>query len=137
MGRSSYLAPPPGTMERAHFYKWMAYLTNTVQVEHLKRAYPDRHVSDPAAAADVKATAFRRLDAQFAHVARELGEGPWLLGERYSAADMFLLMMVMWGKSMPNRAGAIPALAAHGTRVLARPAVQAALAAENLSAPFI
>ena len=124
------LAPPIGTPERAQFYRWMMFLTNTVQPEHLKRAYPDRHVSDPAAVPDVRATAIRRLDAMFDHIAAELGDGPWLLGEHYSAVDMFLLMMVMWTMRMPRPATMLPAIAAHHARMLARPAVQATLAAE-------
>ena len=51
-------------------------------------------------------------------IADQLGDGPWLLGERFSAADL-------------------PQLASHARRVLARPAVQAAFAAEGLGEPFI
>jgi len=131
------LAPPLGTPERAQFYRWMMYLTNTVQPEHLKRAYPDRHVSDPAAVPDVRATAIRRLDAQFDHIAAELGAGPWLLGERYSAVDMFLLMMAMWTTRMPRPATALPPIAAHCTRMLGRPEVRATLVAEGAAEPFM
>ena len=130
------LAPPVGTPERAQFYRWMMYLTNTVQPEHLKRAYPDRHVSDPAAVPDVRATAIRRLDAQFDHIEAELGQGPWLLGETFSAVDLFLLMMVMWTSRMPRPATQLPGIAAHAARVMARPAVRAALAAEGYSGPI-
>ncbi len=125
------LAPAVGTAERARFYRWMMYLTNTVQPEHLKRAYPDRHVADPAAVPDVRATAIRRLDAQFDHVEAELGQGPFLLGERFSAVDLFLLMMVMWTSRMPRPATQLPGIAAHTARMMARPAVRAALAAEG------
>lgn len=130
------LAPPFGSAERAQFYRWMMYLTNTVQPEHLKRAYPDRHVGDPAAVPDVRATAIRRLDAQFDHIAAELGDGPWLLGARFSAVDLFLLMMVMWTSRMPRPATQLPAIAAHTARVMARPAVRAALEAEGYDGPF-
>ena len=126
----SGLAPPVGTVERAQFYRWMMYLTNTVQPEHLKRAYPHRHVSDPGAVEDVRATAIRRLNGMFDHIEAELGNGPWLLGERYSAVDMFLLMMVMWTSRMPRPATRLPGIAAHAARVMARAAVRAALEAE-------
>ncbi len=130
------LAPPLGSAARAQFYRWMMYLTNTVQPEHLKRAYPDRHVSDPATVPDVRATAIRRLDAQFDHIEAELGQGPWLLGETFSAVDLFLLMMVMWTTRMPRPATQLPGIAAHTARVMARPAVRAALAAEGYSGPL-
>lgn|GEM_PF-34630 len=131
------LAPPIGTAARANFYKWMIHLTNTPQVEHLKRAYPHRHVTDPATAADVKATAFQRLAAMFVHIDRELGPGPYLLGDTYSAADAFLLMLTMWGKSMATPPATLPNLAGHSARLLARAPIQVALAAEGLTPPFV
>ncbi len=131
------LAPPLGSAARAHFYKWMMYLTNTLQPEHLKRAYPHRHVSNPDAVEDVRATAFRRLDGMFDFIEAELGGGPYLLGDTLSAADFFLLMLVMWGSRMARRPASLPAIGAHAARMLARPAVAATLAAEGLSPPFV
>jgi glutathione S-transferase len=73
----------------------------------------------------------------FGVIADQLGDGRWLLGERFSAADLFLFMLVRWGREMPNPPRALPRLAAHAERVLARPPVQAALAAEGLTGPFV
>ena len=70
-------------------------------------------------------------------IARQLGAGPWLLGQTFSAADLFLLMLVRWGRGMPRPPRDVPALSDHAQRVLARPAVQAAFAAEEIAAPFI
>src|SRR5262249_37625943 len=36
------LAPELGSAERAHFYKWLVYLTNSVQAEMLIYFYPER-----------------------------------------------------------------------------------------------
>ncbi len=129
------LAPAMGTVDRAHFYKWMAHLTNTPQVEHLKRAYPHRHTSIADAVADVRATAIRRLDGMFDRIAADLGAGPWLLGERFSAVDLFLLMMVLWTSRMPRPATALPNLAAHTQRLLARLSVREILEMERLEVP--
>lgn len=131
------LAPAVGTAERAAFYKWMIHLTNTPQVEYRAWFYPQEHVSDEAAAPSVKQAAGERLTRMFDVISEQLGEGPWLLGERFSAADLFLLMLIRWGRGMPRPPRAVPNLNALAERALARPAVQAALAAEGLSAPFI
>ena len=131
------LASPPGTPERAQFYKWMVHLTNTPQAEYMVWFYPWRHVADPAAADAVKQAAGERLDRMFDVIAGQLGDGPWLLGERFSAADLFLLMLVRWGRAMPRPPRDLPQLAGHARRVLARPAVQATFAAEGLAEPFI
>ncbi len=127
------LAPPLGTPERARFYQWMIHLTNTPQPEILIRAYPDRHVTDPVAVPDVKATALRRIDTIFARIDVALGQGPYLLGDRFSAADLFLAMLTGWTAKHPNPATALPNVGAHFRLVMARPAVQATLSAEGLT----
>src|ERR1700751_3470900 len=55
------LAPPPGTPERAQFYKWMVPLTNTPQAEYRAWFYPWQHVTDRAMAESVKQAAGERL----------------------------------------------------------------------------
>jgi glutathione S-transferase len=133
----SGLAPPPGTQERAQFYKWMVHLTNTPQAEYRAWFYPQEHVSDEAAAPAVKEAARARLEAMFDRIAGQLGQGPWLLGERFSAADLFLFMLIRWGRLMPRPPRGLPALSALAERVLACPAVQKAIEIEGLQPPII
>ena len=133
----SGLAPPPGAPERAPFYKWMFHLANTPQAEYRAWFYPWEYVADRAASESVKQAASERLARSFDVIAAQLGDGPWLLGERFSAADLFLTMLVRWGRGLPRPPRDIPALGAHAARVLARPAVKAALEAEKLTAPLV
>jgi glutathione S-transferase len=130
------LAPPLGTPERSLFYRWMVHLTNTPQAEYRAWFYPHEHVADEAAAPAVKAAAQARLEGMFDRIAEQLGAGPWLLGERFSAADLFLFMLIRWGRGMPRAPRALPALGSLADRVLARPAVQATIAAEELQPPI-
>jgi glutathione S-transferase len=144
------LAPPPGTPDRAAYYKWMVHLSSTPQAEYRAWFYPHEFVDDPSLASHVKAAAGVRLAAIFERIALQLGAGPWLLGETFSAADLYLLMLVCWGLSfppppehpewgdgLPGSPGESSILAAHADRVRGRPAVQATFAAEGLAAPFI
>ncbi|WP_046868270.1 glutathione S-transferase family protein [Microvirga massiliensis] len=131
------LAPPFGSSDRAQFYKWMVHLTNTPQAEFRAWFYPHEHVSDEAAAPSVKAAAEIRLQAMFARIEAQLGEGPWLLGERFSAADLFLFMLIRWGRSMEVPPRSRAGLMALAERVLERPAVQETLAAEGIESPFV
>ena len=131
------LAPPVGTQARAQFYKWMVHLTNTPQAEFRAWFYPEQHVADPALAETEKQAARVRLDGMFDRIAADLDGRDWLLDSGFSAVDLFLCMLVRWGRGMPRPPRSIPALAAHAARVLARPAVQATFAAERIAAPFV
>jgi glutathione S-transferase len=133
----SRLAPPPGSAERPLFYRWLVHLTNTPQAEYRSWFYPHEFVTDESAAATVKASAERRLNLIFDRVAEQLGSGPWLLGERFSAVDLYLFMLIRWGRAMPRPPRALAPLGALAERVLARPAVQAALEAEGLKPPIV
>ncbi len=120
------LAPDVGTDDRALYYKWMVHLTNTLQPEILLRAYPERYVADPAAVPDVEASAYRRIATLLDRIDAALRDGPYLLGARISAPDLFLAMLTQWTQRDPVPSTSRPNLAAHLTRVCARPAVRAA-----------
>lgn len=130
------LAPLPGETGRAAFLRWMVHLSNTPQAEYRAYFYPHEHVPDAAAAPLVKSAAEARLGIMFDRIADQLGAGPWLLGERFSAADLFLFMLVRWGRGLQRPPRTLPALGALAARVVARPAVLAALASEGLSDPL-
>jgi len=130
------LAPAVGTKERAEFYKWMMHLTNTPQAEFRAWFYPHEHVSDEAAAPAVKQAAGERLNRMFDVISAQLGDRTWLLGETFSAADLFLFMLIRWSRNMPRPARTIPNLRALAERVLARPAVQETFRAEGIQEPF-
>ena len=53
------LMPPLGSAERAHAYKWLMWLTNTLQPTVITYYYPDRFVApgNAAGSAEVKAQA--------------------------------------------------------------------------------
>ena len=130
------LAPDLGTGERAEFYKWMIHLSNTPQAEYRAWFYPHEHAGEEAAVPCVKQTAEQRLYRMFDLISEQLGSRTWLVGERFSAADLFLFMLMRWGRGMPRPPRAISNLNALAERVLARPAVQEALRVEGIQAPF-
>ncbi|MGO4572338.1 glutathione S-transferase family protein [Microvirga sp. 2TAF3] len=130
------LAPEIGTKERAEFYKWMVHLTNTPQAEYRAWFYPHEHATDEAAVPSVKRAAEARLNRMFDVISEQLGDGTWLLGDRFSAADLFLLMLIRWGRGMPRPPRSIPNLNALAERVAARPAVQAAFEVEGIKTPL-
>jgi glutathione S-transferase len=135
------LAPALGTAQRAQFYKWMMWMTNTLQANLLSYFYPERYVTQAhaPAAPGVKDAAEARigpmLDQLDAQVARS--GGPWLLGAQYTAADPYALMLCRWTRNFTRPARERPALGAYLQRVLARPAVQRVFATEQLPTPWV
>lgn len=143
---AAHLAPALGSRERAHYYKWMAWLTNTLQATLMHYFYPHRMVDEGQAgpAAQVKAHAeaksgecLAQLDAHLAaHQAAQ--RGPWLLGANYSAVDPMAFMLCSWTRGFASRpARDYPHLGPYLQRMLARPAVQRTLAAEGIRQPWV
>jgi glutathione S-transferase len=130
------LVPALGTAERAHFYKWMFWLSNTLHATLMLYFYPERWASPDHVhgATTVKARAEARvgglLDLLDAEMARH-GQ-PWLLGAAYSALDPYLLMLCRWTRMFGRPARTLPHLAPYLQRMLVRPAVQRAYASEQI-----
>ena len=136
------LTPAVGSAARAHCYKWLMWLTNTMQPALLAYFYPERWVEegDVAAADVVKKHAEARIGAMLQQLDAELARhgGAWLLGGQYSVADPFCLMLCRWTRGFASRpARDWPQIGPYLQRVLERPAVRAALAAEELEAPWV
>jgi glutathione S-transferase len=136
------LAPPLGSAERAHYYKWMLWLSNTLQATLIHYFYPERWVDtgNDAGVAQVKAHAEAKAVACLQQVDDLLAGhgGPWLLGARYSAADPMAFMLSRWTRNFGSRpARDFPHIAAYQQRMMTRPALQQVFAAEQLPPPFV
>mgnify|MGYP000072950622 FL=1 len=140
------LAPKVGTAERAHFYKWLMWLTNTLQAALITYFYPERwvNVGNDVGASQVKAQAeikvgllLDQLDAELARQALFHSE-PWLLGANYSAVDIYGLMLCRWTRNFnANPARDRTHLGPYLQRMLARPAVFETFKAEELAQPWV
>lgn len=131
--------PPLQSAERAHCYRWLTYLTNTVQAEFLHYFYSDRHGGDDAAMQEaVKQRAAARLGDMFDLLDRALADsgGPFLLRAQHSIADIFLFMMCRWSRGMANPARNRPHLAKLVAMMVARPGVANAITREALPQPW-
>lgn len=133
------LAPPLGTAERAHFYKWLMWLSNTLQAEMPLYFYSDRWADNPEGAAAVKRHAEAHIAAMVDQLEAELAKhgGPWFLGAQYSVLDPYVLMLCRWTRGMARPARTLPQLGPYLQRLLARPAVQRAYAQEGLGEPRV
>jgi glutathione S-transferase len=132
------LAPAPGTAARAHFYKWLVWLTNTLQAALIIYFYPERWADDAAAIAQVKAHAEAKIGAMLDQFDAELAaRGPWLLGAAFSAVDLYALVLCRWTRGFARPARSLPHLGPYLQRVLDRPAVRRAFASEGIAEPLV
>jgi glutathione S-transferase len=136
------LAPAVGTAERAHFYKWLIWMTNTLQARLMHYFYPDRLVEagNIEGARQVKAVAEARIGEMLQQIDEQLAHHgqAWLLGERFSAVDAYGLMLCRWTRGFAGRpARDFPHIGPWLQRLLARPAVQQTVLAEQLTPPLV
>jgi glutathione S-transferase len=130
-----------GSPERAQFYKWLVWLSASLQSQMPLYFYTDRYVApgNAAGAAEVKAATQRRIEGLVDQIEAQLAAhgGPWLLGEQYSALDPYALMLCRWTRSADRPARTLPLVGPYLQRVLARPAVQRVFGAEQLAQPYV
>jgi glutathione S-transferase/GST-like protein len=90
------LAPPAGSPESARFLRWLVFMATNLYTADLRLFYADRFTTDPSAVAGIAARARTDLDRYFAILNDALNPGPYLLGEGFSAADVYLWMLAGW-----------------------------------------
>lgn len=128
------LAPAIDSPERALYLQWVAHLTNTVQEALMHWHHPDFYAPDESSRAAVKAETERRLDRMWAFFDGVLARpGPYLLGERFSAADLFFTMLTRWTRNMAKPATTYENVRRCAELVRARPAYQRMMRAEGIS----
>ncbi|MFZ0790375.1 MAG: glutathione transferase GstA, partial [Chromatiaceae bacterium] len=121
----SGLVPPPGDLDHYRLLEWLTFISS--EIHKTLGALFNPHL--PPACREVSLALFeRRCD----WLAGALGEGPFLMGERYTIADPYLFTVLSWTSVLSVDLGPWPALQAYLARVGARPAVQETLRAEGL-----
>jgi len=115
---------------RAEFYRWLVFLTNTLQPALMRHFYPDRFGTE-----GVLFAADRQLHQLYDVVERALDGRRWLAGDERNAADLMLFMLTEWGGELEPSAWARPNLRAHFERTLELSSVQQAVADHGMTVP--
>jgi glutathione S-transferase len=116
------LAPAPDSMMRAAWNQWIMHLANTVQPAFRLWFYPHDIDASESVQAIVKDSVRRRIEAAWDRIDAHIGaNGPYLLGDRFSGADLMLLMVMRWSRNMPKPVTEWPALKEYAARMKARP----------------
>jgi glutathione S-transferase len=118
------LAPAWGTLERYELIDTLNYLSTEVH----KRIFAN--VFNPKAAEPTKEAARALLEPTLDHLAKRLGDGDTLVGNRFTVADAYLVTMLNWFAFVGCDLKKWPALAAYHQKHLQRPAVARAMGIE-------
>jgi len=124
------LVPTVGTRARADLYRWLVWLSNTVQETQLRHFYPDRY-----GGAGVKEAADAALAQHYDHIDSHLTAREWLVGDERTVADFFLFMLTRWGRNLEPAAWDRPNLRAHFLRALELRGPRAAIEEQGLELP--
>ena len=127
------LMPQPGDAARGAFLQWLFWLTNTLQEDLQHWWHADNYLDSEAARDELKIVAERRLGRMFSQLDSHLSQaGPYMLGQDFSAIDIFLAMLCRWTRAMAVPATSYPNLNRLIGLVTARPAWVAMMQAEGI-----
>jgi glutathione S-transferase len=119
------LGPPSGTFGRYHLLEWLTFIGTEIH-----KQFGPLFVADTPAPTTARARA--RLGERFDYLEDVLSDRAHLMGQTFTVADAFLFAMLRWCDRFEIDRARWPNLDAYFHRILQRPAVQTALAAEGL-----
>jgi glutathione S-transferase len=129
------LAPLSDPFALAQVQEFNSYLCATVHVAHAHGRRGSRWADDAAAIEAMK----RKVPASMTECADLIEgkflKGPWVMGERYTICDPYLFTIASWLEGDGVDTSKLPRIIEHRRRMLARPAVQKAVAAEGTQIP--
>jgi GST-like protein len=110
----------------------MLYFASSVYMADLRFFYPVRYSTDPSHAASIKSKAAEHVARDFAIFAAELGSKKFILGDQFSAVDIYAAMLVSWAADLDALFGRHPNLKAHYQAVAARPKISPVWVRNNM-----
>lgn len=114
-------APGQESPRRADYLQWMFNLANTVQPLFRLWWYPHEPAGEDCADA-VRGHVAPRIEVAWDRIDAHLSaHGPHMLGDRLSAVDFYLVMLMRWSRDMPRPASDWRNLSALAARLKARP----------------
>ena len=125
------LAPLAEPFALAQMQEFNSYLCSTVHVAHAHGRRGARWAGDAAAIEAMKQKVASNMTECFELIEHKLLKGPWVMGEQYTVCDPYLFTIATWLEGDGVDTAKLPRVMEHRRRMLARPAVQKAVAAEG------
>ena len=128
------LAPAPESPQRAAYLRWLLFMATTIYMSDLRAIYCERYTDDPKGAEAVKSSALTQRNRQWDILEAELGDKPYLLGDRLSILDIYAVMLAAWNRDSREFLAKRPKLRGLYERVRARPKLAAVFKRNNMDA---
>ncbi len=90
------LAPTIDDPTRALYLQTLVYFANSVQNAFQLSYYPERFADTPADEPSAQRRGNRRLTETWKVIDDQIGDNEWLLGDKFSATDIYLFMLTTW-----------------------------------------
>ena len=124
------LAPAGDDPDRAHYYQWLLFLADTIQAAYKRYYWPHRFITDEGDLENMKPRireqAVHDLLGHWAIVEENLAGRQWMLGDDFSAADIYMLMLAHWFRPVDDLFARCPNVARVAENTAVRPAVRKA-----------
>jgi glutathione S-transferase len=118
------LAPFDDAFEFGRMQSFNSYLCATVHVAHAHRMRAYRWADDAAAIAEMQRKVPQNVAECFDLIEREMFEGPWVMGGRYTICDPYLFTLAGWMEGDGVDPARFPKIQDHQRRMKQRPAVR-------------
>lgn len=129
------LAPLSDPFALARVQEFNSYLCATVHVAHAHGRRGARWADDAAAIEAMKQKVPATMTECAELIEHKLLQGPWAMGEQYTICDPYLFTIGTWLEGDGVDTAELPRIVQHRKRMLARPAVQKAVAVEGTQLP--
>lgn len=90
------LAPGIDNPERGQYLQTLVYFSNSVQNAFQLDYHPGRFADTAADEPSAQRRGIRRLRETWKVIDDQIGENEWVLGEHFSAVDIYLFMLTTW-----------------------------------------
>ncbi|NKB64040.1 MAG: glutathione S-transferase family protein [Gammaproteobacteria bacterium] len=90
------LAPAINDARRGLYLQTLVYFSNSVQNAFQLTYYPDRFADTPEDEPSAQRRGNRRLRETWKVIDDQVGDNKWVLGDQFSAADIYLFMLTTW-----------------------------------------
>ena len=117
------LAPAHDDPQRAVYLRWMVFLAAQLYQNFRHIYHTDDYSGDAGHYEEMQTTAKRNLENDWTTVEHALTPGPYFLGDRFSAVDIYFSMFPDWHWDRDGLVARYPHIARLCELVLARPAV--------------